>query len=117
MQRKDRDRERQGQKVQNKKRKKPRVVFSSRKVIEASRMRQTKTRSRVAEVDSSVPKAIKFGEDEVVCPASVSRCENLTDCIRGGEPSIETLICEADGDTRVSDSHIQIYSTSRILMQ
>lgn len=40
-------------------------------------MRQTKTKSRVAQVDFVVAKAINFGNENIECLASASRSENL----------------------------------------
>lgn len=103
MQREDRVREPKSQNVQNRKRKKPKVVYSSRKEIEASRMRQTRTRSRVAEVDCAVPKAIQFRAVDVVEFASDIRSENENALNTAGAPSTETLNSKVDSELHVSE--------------
>ncbi len=103
MQREDRDIEGQSKRVQKKKKRKPKVIYSSRKVIEASRMRQAKTRSRVAEIDPGFSKAINFAEDDIVGSASVNRSDTLLALNIGGGPSTESLICKTDEENRVSD--------------
>ena len=103
MQLRNRDTKGQSERVQTKKRKKPKAIYSTRKEIEASRMRQLKTRSRVAEIDFGLPQAINFGEDGVVDLASSSRIETLIPLNNAGVPSTETLICKGDGENTVSD--------------
>ena len=49
--------------VQKKRRKKPKVRFSSRKTIVKNRMRRSKTKCRLVQGDASVPKTLIFEEN------------------------------------------------------
>jgi hypothetical protein len=109
MQREDCVRERKSQNVQNRKRKKPKVVYSTRKEIEASRMRQTRTRSRVAEVDCAVPKAIQFRAVDVVEFASDIRSKTENALIIGLAPSTETLNSKVNSDLHVSKFFLYLF--------
>lgn len=76
--------------MQKKKKNKTKVKFSNRKIIEQSRMRQSKIKSKVYESIASIPRAINFGGDDVADLTSVTPIEALITGNKGVKTSDDT---------------------------
>ena len=83
----------EGPSGQRKKKKRGRLMFSSKRALERSKMRPPKLKSRVTDVHECTPMTLDFGDDDVADLASSQDMLTYSDMIDHGV-SLQDIISE-----------------------
>jgi hypothetical protein len=100
----------EGPSVQKKKKKRGRLMFSSKRALERSKMRPPKLKSQVYDVQGSMPMSIDFGDDDVADLGCSQNVMTYSDMIDQGESEQDIISDEDEGWQNVSSTLNKLYS-------
>jgi hypothetical protein len=100
----------EGPSVQKKKKKRGRLMFSSKRALERSKMRPPKPKSQVQDIQECMPMSIDFGDDDVADFGCSQNIMTYSDMIDEGGSQEDIISDEDEGWQYVSNPLNKLYS-------